>query len=76
LNCELTKGEVATRAFRRSWFMVEDIEAGDSFSEKNARLIRPGYGLPPKHPPEVLGPRATCDISRGTPLDWSLASTT
>jgi pseudaminic acid synthase len=34
------------------------------------RSIRPGYGLPPKHLPEVLGRPARRALSRGTPLSW------
>jgi sialic acid synthase SpsE len=44
------------------------------FTEKNVRSIRPGYGLPPKYLPDVLGRRATRDIMRGTPLTWALVS--
>lgn len=71
VNYELMKGEVATRAFRRSLFVVEDVKAGAVFTEKNVRSIRPGYGLPPKHLPEVLGRKAARDLRRGTPLEWA-----
>ncbi len=53
---------------------MEDIEAGEKFSEKNIRTIRPGYGLLPKHLPNVLGKQALCNLKRGTPLDWSLVA--
>lgn len=56
--------------FRRSLFVVEDVRAGETFTEKNVRSIRPGDGLPPKHLPDVLGKYAKTDISRGTPLSW------
>ena len=42
------------------------------FTAENVRSIRPGYGLPPKHLPEILGRRAGRAIARGTPLAWSL----
>ena len=50
--------------------MVEDVKAGELFSEKNVRVIRPGYGLAPRHLPEVLGRKAALAIGRGTPLEW------
>jgi pseudaminic acid synthase len=56
--------------FRRSLFVVENVKAGEVFSEKNVRSIRPGHGLAPKYLPKVLGHRASCDIDRGTPLEW------
>jgi N-acetylneuraminate synthase len=54
--------------FRRSLYAVKDIAAGEVFTESNIRSIRPGFGLPPKLLPEVLGRRAACGIARGTPL--------
>lgn len=54
--------------FRRSIFAVQDIKKGEPFSRQNVRVIRPGYGLPPKRLPQVLGRTAASDLARGTPL--------
>lgn len=62
--------EKASRAFRRSLFVVEDIAAGEILSRDNIRSIRPGHGLAPRHLPSVLGRRAARAITRGTPLAW------
>ncbi len=62
------KQEEKNVKFRRSLFVVEDMKAGDMFSGKNVRSIRPGYGMKPKFLPEVLGKRAAADIERGEPL--------
>lgn len=64
--------EEKSRAFRRSLFVVEDIQVGEVLTLQNVRSIRPGYGLAPKHLSQVLGRRASRDITRGTPLDWEL----
>ena len=56
--------------FRRSLYVVEDVAAGELFTARNVRSIRPGYGLPPKHLPEILGRPALCNLTRGTPLSW------
>ncbi len=48
------------------------MEAGEVFTPDNLRSIRPGFGLVPKHLPDVLGRRASRAVERGTPLDWSL----
>lgn len=66
--------EKASRVFRRSLFVVEDVRSGEAFTEKNLRSIRPGDGLPPRHYEEILGRRAACDIARGTPLSWELVA--
>lgn len=73
---EVSYGPVSTdsgiRSYRRSLFVVEDIAAGELFTEQNVRAIRPGDGLPPKHVEHVLGRKAAKAIKRGTPLRWEL----
>jgi pseudaminic acid synthase len=64
--------EAESRRFRRSLFVVEDMHAGEVFTERTVRSIRPGDGLHTRELPNVLGRRASADISRGTPLSWDL----
>jgi pseudaminic acid synthase len=68
----LSEKEDASRAFRRSLFVVEDVRQGEMFTEQNVRSIRPGNGLHTRHLPEVLGKSAAQDVQRGTPLRWDL----
>jgi pseudaminic acid synthase len=68
----LGEKEEASRVFRRSLFVVEDMKRGETFTAVNVRSIRPGYGLHTRHLGEVLGKRAIRDIERGTPLSWDL----
>lgn len=70
----ISEAEQASRKFRRSLFVVQDVAAGEVFSSENLRSIRPGDGLPPKHYREILGRRATQAIERGTPLHWDLVA--
>jgi pseudaminic acid synthase len=72
VNYERTEGERGNVVFRRSLYVVEDIAPGEIFSPANLRSIRPGFGLPPKHLPSVLGRRARHAVKRGTPLDWTM----
>ncbi len=67
---DLSKMQIAERDFSRSLFVVEDIKAGEPFTEQNVRSIRPGFGMHTKHYEEVLGKTAATDIKKGTPLDW------
>lgn len=64
--------EEAQKPFRRSLYAVKDIAAGEAISKENVRSIRPGFGLAPKHLPEVIGKRARVAIARGTPLSFEL----
>lgn len=66
----ITDAEQASRAFRRSLFIVADVDEGEAFHADNLRSIRPADGLPPKHLNEILGRRAKRKLRRGTPLTW------
>lgn len=72
INYGPTKAEKPSLTFRRSLYVVEDMQAGDLFTEKNVRAIRPGLGLAPKYLEMVLGKKAAMPIKRGTPVDWTL----
>jgi N-acetylneuraminate synthase len=64
--------EQGNRMFRRSIYAVRDIKKGDQLTSESVRVIRPGFGLAPRHYDEVIGRRAGADIARGTPISWTL----
>jgi pseudaminic acid synthase len=64
--------ESVSAQHRRSLYAVRDIRAGEPFTSENVRSIRPGFGLPPKLLPQVLGRRAIRDIRRGEALSLEL----
>jgi pseudaminic acid synthase len=68
----VSKAEEHSLQFRRSLYVVRDVEAGETLTQANVRAIRPGYGLAPTHWDKVLGRRARHAIARGTPLAWDL----
>jgi len=78
-NAELLLGTVdyalsekarVARQLSRSLFVAEDVAAGEAFTPRNLRSVRPGFGLPPKHLPEILGRLAARDLHAGAPLRW------
>ena len=69
---DLLGGERANVKLRRSLYVVADVTAGEELDRQNIRSIRPGFGLPPRHLPEVLGKRATRDLKRGERLSWDM----
>jgi N-acetylneuraminate synthase len=69
---ERKKSEETSAMFRRSLYVVADIAAGEPFTPRNVRSIRPGYGLAPDRFDEVIGRHARRDVKRGTPLSEDL----
>ncbi|MFA6039774.1 MAG: pseudaminic acid synthase [Candidatus Peribacteraceae bacterium] len=67
-----TESDRKSLVFRPSLFVVEDVEAGETFTERNVRIIRPGYGLPPMNLERILGRKARNAVTRGTPLSEEL----
>lgn len=57
--------KIKGREFSRSLYVAKDIKAGEKFTEKNVRSVRPGFGLHPKYLPEVLGKTAARDLEMG-----------
>ena len=52
----------------RSIYAVADIAEGELFTEENLRVIRPGFGLPPRQLQQILGKKAASALTRGTAL--------
>jgi len=66
------KAEKGSTVFRRSLYIAEDIPAGTVLSAENMRIIRPGFGLPPKFYDTLIGMRTNRDVTLGTPVTWDL----
>jgi N-acetylneuraminate synthase len=66
----MTQSERASMRFRRSIYAVKPIKAGQLLTSENIRVIRPGFGLPPKLLPEIIGRTAARDIAYGEALTW------
>jgi pseudaminic acid synthase len=64
------KAEVKSQFFKRSIYIAEDIPAGEKFTEKNIRVIRPGDGIEPKYFHFLIGKTARKNYKKGTPLTW------
>lgn len=58
--------------FRRSLYIVRDLQAGDMLTEENVRVVRPGFGLAPKFLDHILGRCINTDVTRGTAVHWGL----
>lgn len=67
-----TEPEKKSRVFRRSLYVTQDMNAGETLSPENFRAIRPGLGLPTKYYQSLIGRRIKRDVVRGQPLSWDL----
>ena len=64
----LEEAEGKVSAGKRSIYAARDIAPGDVFTEENIRVIRPGFGLHPRHFQGLIGKRAERAIALGEPL--------
>jgi N-acetylneuraminate synthase len=62
------------RKARRTIQVVENINAGDKFTEENISVLRPGEctpGLHPKFFDEIIGKTAENDLQEGDGVQWN-----
>jgi pseudaminic acid synthase len=67
-----THAEEKSRAFRRSLYIANDMQAGEIFTSKNLRIVRPGFGLLPKYYELLIGKHVKRNVAAGTPMSWDL----
>jgi len=66
------ESEQKTAAHRRSLYIVRAVKKGEVLTAAHVRSIRPGFGLAPKHLPDVLDRKAARDLAFGEPLAWDM----
>jgi pseudaminic acid synthase len=64
----LEEAEGKVSAGKRSIYAARDIAPGEPFTEENIRVIRPGYGLHPRHYQDLMGKPTRRAIALGEPL--------
>lgn len=64
--------EQASKKYRRSIYISEDVQAGDILTEQNIKVVRPGLGLAPKYYQSILGKKVTQAANKGTAVTWEL----
>ena len=61
----ISERETKSIQFRRSIYAVKDIAQGEKFSPDNVRIIRPGFGLHPRHFADLMGNKSKRKYSNG-----------
>ncbi len=67
----IQKDEEKSIRFKRSIYIVKDIQKGEEFTKENIRIIRPGDGLSPRYFEIIIGKKANKNLTTGTPLTWN-----
>jgi len=65
---EIQEAEKNSRIFKRSIYASKDIRAGELFTPDNIKIIRPAFGMEPKHWDWLLTQNAEKEIEKGNPL--------
>lgn len=62
--------EKKSAQFKRSVYVVKDINKGEVFNSDNLKIIRPGGGLHPRYFEKLMGCKSRTSLKKGTPLTW------
>ena len=66
------KAEKVSLTFRRSLYISQDMQKGDTLTVENLKSVRPGLGLAPKYYDVLLGKQIGQDVRKGTPMSWEI----
>jgi pseudaminic acid synthase len=69
-----SEAELPSLVYRRSIYVAANVKAGETLTRANLRIIRPGFGLEPKHYEELLGRRVNRDLEAGTAMAWEFVT--
>lgn len=62
--------EQGNAQFRRSLYFTRSLKAGEEIQPSDIISVRPGFGLPPKWLPALIGKRLTHAAKQHSPLSW------
>ena len=74
INYEKKPSEKNSFIFRRSVYVVKNVEEGETFTKENIRVIRPGFGSQPKTYDQILGKKSNRKLHKGTPFSMEFLS--
>ena len=67
-NLKPTLNEKKMLKLKRSIFVTMDLQKGSVLNKKNIKIIRPGFGLHPKHYNNLIGKKINRKVKKGTPF--------
>ena len=69
-NYQRSQSEMDNQIFRRSIYFMKNKKSGELIRESDVRVIRPGFGIKPKHLEEIIGKKLSHDVEKFTPVSW------
>lgn len=63
--------EQESKKYRRSIYVRKAVAEGEPLTRDNLQIVRPSFGLAPKHWEDILGCRASKTLLPGEALEWS-----
>lgn len=76
VDYQLTTKQQEGRDFSRSIYVSSDVKAGDIIGPENIKIVRPGFGLHPKHYHEILGKKFSTNLEKGDRMDLKFVQDT
>lgn len=67
--------EQGNAQFRRSVYVAQDIPEGGQLTKENLRIVRPGFGLAPKHFSGLIGKTVNRSLAKGMAMRWDYLNT-
>ena len=67
-----TEEEKLSVRYRRSLYVVCELEKGQTISADCIKSLRPSIGIEPKFMDSIIGKRTKCAINSGSPLTWDM----
>ena len=72
VSYRMQEQERKSLVYRRSLYVVKDMQAGDVLTSENMRSIRPGLGIATKYYEILIGKKVKRNICRGTAVSWDI----
>lgn len=68
INYDILPAEEGSRIFKRSIYASKDIKKDEKFTKNNIKIIRPSFGLHPKHYESLLKEKSNKNYKSGDPI--------
>lgn len=68
VNYGRKSSEQGSVQFRRSLYFVKDMYPGETITKECVRIVRPGFGLAPKHWDRIIGQVVAREVRANTPV--------